>query len=440
MAVQAEQPSHSESSELLGQLRINAELRQNAHPSRHLRLIVCTALLAIAGVGIWLVVGGERFQVGTAVASARNTESGSTATLQATGYVTARRQATVSAQITGTLTEVLIEEGLYVRAGQILARLEDTAQVAALEQAKAQFNSSRALLAQYDAQVTQALRDLNRFEDLYVGHLVSQQSLETARTQAQILQAKVESRRREIDLASALVKGAQVQLDYTKVRAPFSGVIIAKAAQVGEIVSPVSAGGGFTRTGIGTIVDMDSLEMNVDVNESYINRIWADQSVKARLDAYPDWDIPSHVTAMIPAADRSKATVKVRIAIDQPDARILPDMGVRVSFLGGRPHNSAREKEDNRDASLVSGIVVPASAITERDGKSFVFAIQDGRARERPVTLGQQYGDLVTVEGVANGTTVVRDPPRALRDDARISVEISNAHSDASSGACRARH
>src|SRR5205823_2319397 len=252
----------------------------------------------------------------------------SASVLDATGYVTARREATVSAQITGTLTEVLIEEGDHVKSGQVLGRLEDTAQRAALAQAQAQLNSAQALLVQHEAQLAQSERDVKRAEDLLERKLVSEQAVEQARTQVSTQAAQVQGQRKQIDLAAANVRSAQVQLGYCTVRAPFTGVVIAKAAQVGEIVSPLSAGGGFTRTGIGTIVDMDSLEVEVDVNEAYINRVQPGQPVESVLNAYPDWRIPSHVIAIIPTADRSKATVKVRIGLDAKDTRIVPDMGV----------------------------------------------------------------------------------------------------------------
>jgi RND family efflux transporter MFP subunit len=203
------------------------------------------------------------------------------------------------------------------------------------------------------------------------------------------------------------------------VKAPFTGVVTAKAAQPGEIVSPVSAGGGFTRTGVGTIVDMDSLEIDVDVNEAYINRVQPGQAAQATLDAYPDWNIPAHVIAIIPTADRSKATVKVRIGLDQKDPRILPDMGVRVSFL----EQAAREGADGAPPAPLKGVLVPASAIVERDGRSVVFVIDGARAQQRAVTAGQSFGDLRLVEGLAAGTQVVRTPPAEMHDGARVALQ-----------------
>ena len=301
--------------------------------------------------------------------------------LDATGYVTARREATVSAQITGTLTEVLIEEGDHVKAGQVLGRLDDTAQRAALAQAQAQVNSAQALLVQSQANLNQSERDVQRAEDLVKRNLVSEQAVEQARTQVAAQGAQALSQRKLIDLAQANLRSAQVQLDYCTVRAPFTGVVIAKAAQVGEIISPFSAGGGFTRTGIGTIVDMDSLEIEVDVNEAYINRVQPGQPVESVLNAYPDWRIPSHVIAIIPTADRSKATVKVRIGLDVKDPRIVPDMGVRVSFL---EEKKAQEQPQERP----HGVLVPVAAIRSEQDRPVVFVMKDGKAERRTVTLG----------------------------------------------------
>ncbi|HEX4387293.1 MAG TPA: efflux RND transporter periplasmic adaptor subunit [Steroidobacteraceae bacterium] len=415
--------SENENKALLQQLRINRDDEQKSIVPRRVWLIgALVIVLAALGVLGWrYFAGGERFTVESVVASppAQGAKGAiAAAVLQATGYVTARREATVSTQITGTLTQVLIEEGDHVKAGQVLARLDDTAQRAGLAQAQAQEQSAEALLAQFRASLEQARRDLVRNEDLVARQLVSQQALETARTLVETAAAQVESQRRQLQLARASVDGAQVQLGYTVVHAPFSGVVIAKAAQAGEIVSPISAGGGFTRTGVGTIVDMDSLEIDVDVNEAYINRVQPGQAAQATLDAYPDWNIPAHVIAIIPTADRSKATVKVRIGLDLKDPRILPDMGVRVSFL----EQTAKEGEGGTTPPP-KGVLVPTTAIVQRDGQSVVFVIEDGRARQRTVAPGQGFGDLRLVEGVVTGAHVVRTPPEAMHDGARVEVQ-----------------
>jgi RND family efflux transporter MFP subunit len=298
--------------------------------------------------------------------------------------------------------------------------LDDTAQRAALAQSVAQVQAAKAILVQTQAQLDQSRRDLKRNQDLIDRHLVSQQALETADTQVRTTEAQVASQSRQVELAEAGQRGAQVQLDYTTVRAPFTGVVTAKAAQAGEIVSPISAGGGFTRTGVGTIVDMDSLEIEVDVNEAYINRVRPNQPAQAVLDAYPDWTIPAHVIAIVPTADRSKATVKVRIAIDQKDSRILPDMGVRVSFLEEAAKSGA--EAGSKAAAPARGLMVPAGAIVERDGRSIVFTIESDHAHATPVTPGQTYGDLRQVEGLTSGARLVRAPPADMQDGARIVV------------------
>ena len=412
MAVTA---SNTDNRVLLEQLRIGREERDlQGTPSRAWWTATGVVLVLGALGAAALLLRGQAVAVEVATAAAPASGSGSTALLQATGYVTANREATASAQLTGTLTEVLIEEGMHVKAGQVLARLEDTSQRAQLEEARAQLNASQALLLQYQAQLEEARRDLTRDEAL-VGDAVSQQTVDAARTLVRTDAAQLESQRRQVELGRASLKAAEVQLAYTVIRAPFSGVITAKAAQPGEIVSPMSAGGGYTRTGIGTIVDMDSLEIDVDVNEAYLQRVHPHQSAEAVLDAYPDWTIPAHVIAIVPTADRSKGTVKVRVAIDSKDPRILPDMGVRVSFLEQSAGSSTQ-------AAPPHGVLVPATAITERQARSVVFTVLGNRAYSHPIAAGQSFGDLRLVDGIGLGAQVVRAPPSALRDGARISI------------------
>ena len=407
-----------EKSDLLNQLRLGTHEREEAS-ARSLRWVWVTlavvVVLAAAGVGAWLYFGQAHFDVEVATSVTPSAGGGDTAVLQATGYVTARREATVSAQITGTLTAVLIEEGDHVTEGQVIARLDDTAQRANFAQAQAQLRSAQSLLTQYQVTLSQNQRDLKRNQDLVGRKLVAQQALELTQTQVDTQKAQVFTQQKQIELAQASVQAAQVQLDYCTVRAPFTGVIIAKSAQVGEIVSPLSAGGGFTRTGVGTIVDMDSLEIEVDVNEAYINRVTPNQPAQTVLDAYPEWRIPSHVIAVIPTADKGKATVKVRVAIEAKDPRVLPDMGARVSFL-------EEKKPQQASAGPPKGVLVPTSSITQRDGKSVVFAVENERAHARPVTPQQTYGDLRLVEGIGAGIRVVKEPPAEMNDNAKITV------------------
>jgi RND family efflux transporter MFP subunit len=409
-------PPEQDKGALLHQLRIDRGLRDQPAESRRWPWFAGAALLLIlvaGGVGL-LMSRPAAVTVHTAMAQPMTSGAPSASVLDATGYVTARRQATVSAQITGTLTEVLIEEGDHVKAGQVLARLDDTAQRAALAQAQAAYHSAQALLVQYEAQLAQNRRDVKRQEDLVQRKLVSDQAVEQARTLVDTQAALVESQRKQIDLAEANVRSAHVQLDYCTIHAPFDGVVIAKAAQVGEIVSPLSAGGGFTRTGVGTLVDMDSLEIEVDVNEAYINRVQPKQPVASVLNAYPEWKIPSHVIAIIPTADRSKATVKVRIGLDLQDDRIVPDMGVRVSFL-----EETRSAQANPRPPV--GVLVPSTALRRDGDHDVVFVLKDGKARRRPVTLGGTFGNSRQVEsGLSPGESVIVDAPADLKDDAAV--------------------
>src|SRR6185437_10633759 len=302
--------------ELLKELRIDKHQRDD-HRQGPVRWPWIVLLLVLAGAGAWWAMSHRAIEVQTATAVSPASDPGAGAVLQATGYVTARRQATVSAQITGTLTAVLIEEGDHVKKGQVLARLDDSAYKAALDAAKAQAAAAHALVAQYQAQLAQNERDATRQQSLAAQGLVPKQTAEQARTLVDSTRAQLVSQQKQVAAADAQVVEAQVNFDYCVIRAPFDGVITTKDAQVGEIVSPFSAGGGFNRTGIGTIVDMDSLEVDVDVNEAYIGRVKPDMPAEAVLDAYPDWKIPAHVIAIVPAADRGKATVKVRVALEK---------------------------------------------------------------------------------------------------------------------------
>ncbi|MBW4050198.1 MAG: efflux RND transporter periplasmic adaptor subunit [Proteobacteria bacterium] len=410
----------SDKAQLLHQLRIDRSQREETSGNRRKWWIsAAIAAAVIAAAVVFFLVHNAPVEVSEATAVAASAASEPAAILQATGYVTAEREATVSAQIQGQLSQVYVQEGEQVQRGQVLARLDNSAQRAALDQADAQLAAARAQLRQDGVQLDQARRDLARDQALIGQHLISQQALETAQTQAATLAAQVLTQRRTVDAARAAVQAAQVQEDYTIVRAPFSGVVVDKAAQMGETISPFFGGGGFTQTGIATIVDMGSLEVDVDVNEAYIHRVHPGQLAVAVLDAYPDWKIPAHVIAIVPTANKSKATVKVRVAFGKLDPRILPDMGVRVSFLqetAGKPRAPA--------ASLPAGTVwVPASAVVRRGGRAVVFVVHGDRAREHSVTPGASAGGLRAVQGVASGTVLVRSPPARLDDGGRIVVK-----------------
>jgi RND family efflux transporter MFP subunit len=306
---------------------------------------------------------------------------------------------------------VLIEEGMRVQEGAVLARLDDTEATAQLALARAQLTAARSQQAEIRAQLEQAERDHERQAELYRRQLVAAQALDAAVAQRDMLRARLASTAEQIRVAEESVRVAQVQLDNTVIRAPFSGVVVAKAAQPGEMISPISAGGGFTRTGIGTIVDMDSLEIQVDVNEAYINRVTPEQPVEATLNAYPDWKIPGAVIAIIPTADRSKATVKVRIAIRQKDRRIVPDMGVRVAFLSPPSMGAAAPAEP------AAAVLVPVEAVRAEGDRGVVFVLAGDRVERRSVTLGPASGrQRQVLGGLREGDRVVLSPPESLKD------------------------
>ena len=380
-------------------------------------LVAIVVVVALLAGGAWWMLAGRPLVVQVATATAPGAGAAAGTVLQATGYVTPRRRATVSTQITGTLTQVLIEEGDHVAKGQVLARLEDSALRAGLGAARANLASARAQVATAQAQLAQAQADERRQAELLASGMVTKQAGEQARTAVATGVAQLDGRRRDADAANAALTQAQVNFDYSVVRAPFAGVVTEKAAQVGEIVSPLSAGGGFTRTGVGTIVDMDSLEVDVDVGEAYIGQVKADMPAEAVLDAYPDWKIPAHVIAIVPAADRGKGTVKVRVALEQKDARLVPDVAARVSFLA--------QKADAAAAQAPRGALVPAQAVVQRDGHAAVFVVVDGKAVLHTVTPApQDVGALKSIPaGVAVGDRVVLSPPPSLHDGAAVQAE-----------------
>ncbi len=408
----------NDKSALLGQLRIDRG--GNFEPSSNAKLwtVAGVAAVAVAAIVAWWVLRPTGMPVHVAVARAAAGAAGTPAgsVLDASGYVVARRQATVASKITAKMVELDIEEGDHVRAGQIIARLDDTNVRAALAQARAQLDYAKSGLAETQVNLANAQRDYDRQKSLLEGHFVSQSAVDNAQTTLDALRAQLATQRSNVAVVSRGVEAAERNLDDTVVRAPFAGVVTVKAAQPGEMVSPISAGGGFTRTGIGTIVDMDSLEFQVDVNENFINRVRPAQAVTAKLNAYPDWQVAGHVIAMIPTADRSKGTVMVRIAIDDKDARILPEMGVRVSFLGAEPAAGA--------VATDHAVTLPADAVEKSGAAGTVFVIHDDTVERRAVRLGADGGAEVTViAGLAAGTRVAIGDFSHMQDGTKIRIE-----------------
>lgn len=400
----------------LASLRIETSARAGGG-RRGTWILLAVLLVGVAAAG-WLWSRRiEAAPVRTATVTASTGAAAAPgAVLNASGYVTARRRATVSSKVTGKVLEVFVEEGKAVRRGQVLARL-DAAQIrAALNVAEAQLEAARRGAAEDQARLREAELTLARRRQLLKEGVVGKAELDTAESQVDSLKARIAMAQQQVQVAQSQVSATQTDLNDMVVRAPFDGVAISKDAQPGEMISPVSAGGGFTRTGICTIVDMSSLEIEVDVSESYINRVRPAQPVEAVLDAYPDWRIPAHVITTVPSADRQKATVRVRIGFEKlGDPRILPDMGVKVSFL------NERAAEPDVSAPPRARLLVPKTAVRTQDGVSILFIVKDERAERRAVKVGAEAGDQIEiVSGVTAGERVVVDAPPTLADGARV--------------------
>ena len=387
------------------------DLRIERKPHRKSQFPVTLAVLIVillvgAAVIWWLRNQPTTLEVQTA--AVRESASGAPHTvLNASGYVTARRQATVSSKVTGKVIEVLIEEGMKVKEGQVLAKLDDTNIRASLEVAQAQLESATVSLDEINALLKQAENEYNRVVALTKQNIDSPSDLDRAESDAVSLRARLARQKRDITVAERQVTLWRQQMDDSIIRAPFDGVITTKDAQPGEMISPVSAGGGYTRTGIGTVVDMNSLEIEIDVNESYINRVEAGQAVEATLDAYPNWKIPCKVIAIIPTADRQKSTVKVRVAFDKLDPRILPEMAVKVAF------------RDNASPTEVAArtLIIPKGAVQNENGRDIVFVLQNNRAERHAVTVtGSQDDEDILSAGLNGGDKVIVDPPSGLKD------------------------
>jgi RND family efflux transporter MFP subunit len=383
-------------------------------------------LLAALGLITWYLLRPAGVLIATAMA--QPVSGGDVQTvrgaslLDASGYVVARRRATVSSKVTGKVTDVMLEEGQRVEAGQIIARLDDSNWRAALNQSNAQLRQAEAALASAQTAFDDARPIFERSEKQKTAAVISAQSFDEAHAQFNASHNSLLVAQSALDAARAGVTVAQRNLEDTVIRAPFAGIVTEKAAQPGEMVSPVSAGGGFTRTGIGTIVDMDSLEVEVDVSENFINRVRPQQPVTIKLNAYPDWDIPGAVIAMIPTADRSKATVKVRIAIKLKDARIIPEMGARVAFL-------SEPDPAGSSSSTAGGVLVPAQAISNKDDVNIVYLVRDSKVQRRAVRLGAKTSTgQVVLAGLQAGNVVAVGELDKLSDGAQVRVDNTKEH------------
>ncbi len=397
----------------LKELRIDRSEKAGKSGGGFVLAVLAVLLVLAAGFGWWWYRQNAAAEV--TVAPVEQTAAGDVASatvLDASGYVTARLQATVSSKITGKIVEVLVEEGMAIEEGQLLARLDDATARRQLALAEAELAAARGALAETEVLAADAERTRDRLDKLVAGAISSQAQLDTARANYDALIARLELGREQVAVAESRVELRRQQLDDTFIRAPFAGVAVTKNAQPGEMISPVSAGGGFTRTGVCTLVDMSSLEIEVDVNEAYIGRVKTGQRVSATLDAYPDWQIPASVIIPVPTADRQKATVMVRIGFEELDPRILPDMGVRVSFLGDEPAETAQPRPR---------LTIPEDALRRDGDQDVVYVLEGDVVERRAVRVGGRAGGRAEIEaGLADGDRVVVEGPEDLAGGDRV--------------------
>lgn len=396
----------------LSALRIDDHQREKRPIGRWIVRLAAVAIVLLAAFAFISRFRSNGVEVTVAAAQAPgNGATGAPTLLNASGYVTPRRRATVAAKITGKVTGIYIDEGMKVSRGQVLAQLDDSDYQVALASAKADAAATAAALIDLNVQLAQAERELKRTQQLAESGIQTAEALDTAQTAVGSLHAKIDLTKADVAASNAKIRVAEQAIENCKVRAPFAGLVVSKDAQPGEMVSPISAGGGFTRTGIATIVDMASLEIEVDVNENYIARVTPGMAVEATLDAYPDWHIPGRVRTIIPTADREKGTVKVRATFNQLDPRILPDMGVKLAFLGDQPTVSPS------GAAIDPVATIPASAVHSAGNQTVVFLMHDGVLERRAIRVGPTRGDTVDVlAGLSPGDLVVTGGPDGLHD------------------------
>jgi RND family efflux transporter MFP subunit len=400
----------------LGSLRIHEGQRKARSTGKYVAIAVFVLVVLAGAAGAVLKLREGAAAIETALAA--KPEVGPQTALNASGYVTPRRRATIAAKITGRVTSVHFDEGTRVAEGQLLATLDDSDAQRAFAAAQADRDASEAAIADYEVQLRNANIQLKRAQDLQAAGVQTQEALDNARTAVDSLKARITLAKQQVSSAEARIGEAQQNVDNCTIRAPVAGIVVSKDAQVGEMVSPVSAGGGFTRTGIATIVDMNSNEVEVDVNEAYIARVQPGQKCKATLDAYPDAPYDAKVRTVIPTADRQKATVKVRVTFDKLDSKILPDMGVKVAFLD-QESEAGKNRANSKGPEALA--VIPKGAVRTQGDSSYVFLVRNGRVERRAVKLGVDRGtDVAVLAGVQPGDALVVKGPEDLRDGQKV--------------------
>jgi RND family efflux transporter MFP subunit len=408
---------------LLTQLRIDRgeEIQTDDAGKRWVLWSGSVVLVLALAAGLWWFVfrpSGVPVTVAEVRASSNTSPAAAGSLLDASGYVIARRQATVASKTTGRVVEVLIEEGQRVEKDEIIAQLDDSNTRANLSQSNAQLAQAVANLEAAKVALDDARPIFERSKLQFERNVISADDFDKSKAAFNAAQSDYAVRDRALSVARSTLAMAQRNQDDMTVRAPFTGVVTVKAAQAGEMVSPVSAGGGYTRTGIGTIVDMDSLEVEVDVSESFINRVKPKQPATIKLNAYPDWEIPAEVIAVVPTADRSKATVKVRVGFKERDARVLPEMGARVSFLADPSKASANA------APVSKAYIVGTDAIEVSGDTGTVFVLKGNTVERRVVRVGARTSDgQIVLSGLAEGEQLAVGDRSLLTDGVRVQVQ-----------------
>ncbi len=411
----------SRSADLSG-LRINRDAPRPAADSRKrtvvLAAVAAVVVIVLAVVALTLRPRTLEVRVAAAEAVGGAPGAGGSEVLTANGYIVARQRASVSTEVGGRLAALYVAEGSRVRKGQVLGVLRNDEQRAAVESSRAALASAKAARSEAEASAYEAQVGRKRMTTLLERGLVSQSDYDQADAKAKMASARVESAIASVANAQARLSSSQVEYARTFIRAPFSGAILRKEAEVGEIVSPIPSSGGLTRGAIVTMADLGSLEVDVDVNEGYVARAHEGMRAEITLDAYPGDRYPGRVRQIVPTADRQKATVLVKVTFDSLDARVLPEMGAKVTFLAdAAPGGSAA----GGSAVASAAVTIPKGAVAEREGRAVVFVAERGRAAQRSVGPRPYGNDKVVVSGgLAPGEMVVLDPPVALADGARI--------------------
>jgi HlyD family secretion protein len=390
----------------LGKLKLDRDPPPAVRRAFGRNLILVAVLLVVVAAGALFVRRGSAPQVQTIVATLSQPAGGSVAagavSVTANGYVAARTRASVSAKVPGRLASLTVDEGSTLKKGDIIARLENADYQAAVAEAQASLASARAQVIEARAERDQMRREAARMRNLKATNpgLIAEQDVDAAESRAAQTEARTGSAEARVEAASASLRFAQANLDNTYIRAPFAGTVLRKEAEVGEVVAP-SVGGGLTRGAVVTLADLGTLEVEVDVNEAYIARIRHEQEARITLDAYPDTSFRGTVRQVVPTADRQRATVQVKVSITDHDPRILPEMGARVDFL-----EQAREGPMEPTAGATR-FRLPASAVREREGKTVVWLIRDGKLEAREVSAGPVSGGFREIRSGLSGGEMV---------------------------------